>query len=144
MVWVFFGFFSFLDHGQKNMLKTRLVFRGSYSPPIYHYKLVFRVWSLLLHQAASQLPGRLPSTLLPVPVCHCRHITLQPNSHASCQNPTQCEPAHPEFSADLISFTWHRSEMLSTAGNPFRVKGLLPPSEQLPAIAGLFPELDAW
>lgn len=31
------GFFPLSDHGQKNMLKTRLVFCGSYSPPIHHY-----------------------------------------------------------------------------------------------------------
>lgn len=77
------------------------------------------VWSLLLHQATSQLPGRPQSALLPVPVCHWRHITLQSDSHASCQNPTQCEPAHPEFSADLpVNFIRHGSEILSTAENP--------------------------
>lgn len=102
------------------------------------------VWSLLLHQATSQLPGRPQSALLPVPVCHWRHTTLRSDSHTSCQNPTQCEPAHPEFSADLIRFIRHGSEILSTTENPFQAKEVLPPSEQLPAITRLFPELDAW
>lgn len=70
---------------------------------------------------------------------------LQSDSHASCQNPTQCEPAHPEFSVDLpISFSQHGPEALSAAESPSQVKGLLPPSKQLPAIARQFPELAAW